>query len=234
MIDVSSITGPWPAFIAGMVTSLHCAGMCGPLACYIAPKPGSPSSFTTVASLYQVGRLISYTLIGALAGALGMVALGWVELYQQSLSRFLPWLLVLFFLLVALRVDKYFPKPAFLAPVLMRLQQRAQALPRPLSGLVIGILTPLLPCGPLYAVFGLALMTQSPVRGAEFLLLFGLGTLPLLWAVQAAFSRWQGAISPVAISRIQRGLALVVAVILGLRLYFFETGQHGLFCGTGL
>ena len=76
-------------------------------------------------------------------------------------------------------------------------------------------------------------MTQSPLRGAEFLLLFGLGTLPLLWVVQSAFSRWQGLISPVAISRIQRGLALAVAIILGLRLYFFETGQGGLFCGSG-
>jgi sulfite exporter TauE/SafE len=232
MIDTSMITGPWPAFLAGMVTSLHCAGMCGPLACYLAPRPGSDTSFTSVASLYQAGRLLSYTVIGALAGGLGMLALGWVDIYQHSLSRFLPWLLVLFFLLVALRADRYFPKPAFLTPVLGKIRQRAQALPRPAAGLATGLLTPLLPCGPLYAVFALALMTQSPARGAEFLLLFGLGTLPLLWMVQAAFSKWQGAISPVAISRIQRGLALMVAIILGLRLYFFETGQHGLFCGN--
>lgn len=231
MIDPGTITGPWPAFLAGVVTSLHCAGMCGPLACYIAPRPGSPSSFTTVASLYQIGRLLSYTLIGALAGGLGMITLGWVDLYQHSLSRFLPWVLVLFFLLVAFRLDRLFPKPAFLVPWIGRAQRKVQSLPRPLSGLLIGLLTPLLPCGPLYAVFGLALMTQSPVRGAEFLLLFGLGTLPLLWVVQAAFSRWQGAISPLAISRLQRGLALAVALVLGFRLYFFETGQGGLFCG---
>ena len=234
MIDVSAITGPWPAFLAGMVTSLHCAGMCGPLACYIAPRPGSGTSFTSVASLYHAGRLLSYTLCGALAGGLGLVALGWIEIYQHSLSRFLPWMLVLFFLMVAVRIDRFFPKPAFLAPVLAKLQRNVQGLPRPLAGLSIGVLTPFLPCGPLYAVFGLALMTQSPLRGAEFLLLFGLGTLPLLWVVQSAFSRWQGLISPVAISRIQRGLALAVAVILGLRLYFFETGQGGLFCGSGM
>jgi sulfite exporter TauE/SafE len=234
MIDPSSITGPWPAFLAGMVTSLHCAGMCGPLACYLAPKPESGTSFSTVAGLYHAGRMISYAMCGAIAGGLGMVALGWIDIYQHSLSRFLPWVLVLFFLLVAFRVDTFFPKPAFLAPVLARAQGKLRTLPRPLAGLLIGILTPLLPCGPLYAVFGLALMTQSPVRGAEFLLLFGLGTLPLLWAVQAAFSRWQGAISPLAISRIQRALAFVVALILGLRLYLFETGQGGLFCGTGM
>lgn len=234
MIDLHAITGPWPAFLAGLVTSLHCAGMCGPLACYIAPKPGSSSSFTTVASLYQLGRLLSYTLIGALAGGLGMVALGWIEIYNHSLSRFLPWLLVLFFLLVAFRVDRYFPKPSFLAPLLGRAQRKVQQLPRPVAGALVGVLTPLLPCGPLYAVFGLALMTQSPLRGAEFLLLFGLGTLPLLWAVQAAFSRWQGLISPLAISRLQRGLALAIAIILGLRLFLFETGQGGLFCASGM
>ena len=232
MIDVSSIDGPLPAFAVGLVTSLHCAGMCGPLACYLAPQPGSKASFTTVTSLYQLGRLLSYTIIGALAGGLGMITLGWVSIYQHSLSRFLPWILVLFFVMVAFRVDKYFPKPDFLNPWLRRAQAKAQAMPRPLAGLLVGILTPLLPCGPLYAVFGLALMTQSPVRGAEFLLLFGLGTLPLLWFVQSAFSRWQGAISPVMISRIQRGLALIVAIILALRLYLFETGQGGLFCGS--
>lgn len=234
MIDVSTITGPWPAFLAGLVTSLHCAGMCGPLACYLSPGPGSGTSFSTVASLYHAGRMLSYTLCGALAGGLGMVTLGWIEIYQHSLSRFLPWVLVVFFLMVALRVDTFFPKPAFLAPLLARARRNVQALPRPLAGLSIGILTPLLPCGPLYAVFGLALMTQSPLHGAEFLLLFGLGTMPLLWIVQSAFSRWQGAISPVAISRIQRGLALVVALVLGMRLFFFETGQGGLFCGSGM
>ena len=234
MIDVSGITGAWPAFAAGMVTSLHCAGMCGPLACYLAPPPGSRDNFATVTALYQLGRLLSYTLAGALAGGLGMVALGWVNIYQNSLSRFLPWMLVAFFVLVALRADKLLLRPRFMGTVLIALRRRISGLPRPLAGLGMGILTPLLPCAPLYAVFGLALMTQSPSRGAEFLLLFGLGTLPLLWLVQAVFARWQRVVRPVTLSRIQRGLALAVAVVLAFRLYFFETGQGGLFCGTGM
>lgn len=232
MIDVGSITGPWPAFVAGLVTSLHCAGMCGPIACYLAPAAGSSQSFGTVAGLYHLGRLLSYTAVGAVAGGIGMVALGWVDIYQHSLSRFLPYLLVLFFLLVALRIDKWIPQPKGFGKVLAGARLRLQRMPRPVAGLGIGLLTPLLPCAPLYAIFGLALMTQSPVRGAEFLLLFGLGTLPLLYGVQAAYSRWQGAVSPLTISRLQRSVALVAAVILGLRLYFFETGQGGLFCGS--
>lgn len=214
-----------------MVTSLHCIGMCGPIACYLAPKPGSSASFSTIASLYQSGRILSYTAVGAIAGGLGMLTLGWVQIYQHSLSRFLPWLLVLFFLLVAVRADKWFPKPTFLALPLRKLQQRANRLPAPAAALSVGVLTPLLPCGPLYAIFALALMTQSPLQGAEFLLMFGLGTLPLLWLVQAAYHRWQTRISPVTVSRLQRGIALVAALVLGIRLYLYEIGEHGLFCG---
>jgi hypothetical protein len=228
---VQGIDGALPAFLAGLLTSLHCAGMCGPLACYLAPAPGSKSPFATIAAVYQCARLFSYTLIGALAGGLGMLALGWVSLFQESLSRFLPWFIVLFFFMVALRLDKWLPKPAIASGWLLRLSNRCRSLPRPISAMAMGLLTPLLPCAPLYAVFGLALMTQSPLRGAEFLLLFGMGTLPLLWLVQAAFNRWQGRFSPAAIARLQRVLALIVAIILGLRLYLYEIGENGLFCG---
>lgn len=230
-VDTSGITGPWPAFLAGMVTSLHCAGMCGPLACFLAPKPGSAVSFAAIASVYHTSRIASYTLVGALAGGLGMLALGWVSIYQESLARFLPWALVLFFLAVAFRVDKWLPTRNPLNRLFLKLRGRAQRSSPLAAGAAIGLLTPLLPCGPLYAVFMLALMTQSPLRGAEFLLTFALGTLPLLYLVQAGFSRWQGMLKPSTILWFQRGLALLTAIVLGIRLYFFEIGEGGLFCG---
>lgn len=231
MPDIGAISGPWTAFLTGLVVSLHCAGMCGPLAIYLVPRPNEPYSFTTVTAIYHCTRLLAYTLVGAIAGGLGMITLGWVQIYQHSLVRFFPWALVLFFLVIAFRLDRFIPKPRFIQPLLTRAQKMAIKLPRPAAGALVGSLTPLLPCAPLYAVFGLALMTQSPLRGAEFLLAFGLGTLPLLWLVQSGFSRWQGRISPVTITRIQRGIAFLAAFIIGLRLYFYETGQHGLFCG---
>lgn len=231
MIHGISIDGALPAFIAGLVTSLHCAGMCGPLACTLAPAPGAKHPFATIAAIYQCGRLLSYTAVGAIAGGTGLLALGWVNLFQHSLSRFLPWILVAFFLMMALRIDQWLPKPAFAAGLLHRSILRIRGLPRPLSAGAMGLLTPLLPCAPLYGVFGLALMTQSPVRGAEFLLAFGLGTLPLLWITQAAFNRWQHRFAPATVSRAQRALALIVALVLAWRLYAFETGEAGLFCG---
>lgn len=232
MIEVTQITGPGAAFLAGMVTSLHCAGMCGPLACYLAPKPGSQVPFAAVAATYQGCRILSYTFIGALAGGIGMVALGWVEIYQHSLARFLPWALVLFFMAVAFRMDKWLQPAGPLQRLFARLRLRTQKASPIAAGAGIGLLTPLLPCGPLYAVFGMALMTQSPVRGAEFLLTFALGTLPLLYLVQAGFNRWQGILTPKRILLLQRSVALATALVLGIRLYFFETGQAGgLFCG---
>jgi len=231
MFAIESIENITTAFVAGLVTSIHCAGMCGPLACMIVPGPAQHGGFQLTAAAYQTSRILSYTLIGALAGALGMTSLGWVEIYGASVARFLPWTLVLFFLGVALRADRWIPKSRALGSLFHRGAARARRLPRPVAGALIGWLTPLLPCAPLYMVFWLALMTQSPIRGAEFLLAFGLGTLPLLWFVQHQYVFWQTRVSPLTIQRIQRTVALAAAIIIGLRLYFRETGEGGLFCG---
>ena len=83
----------------------------------------------------------------------------------------------------------------------------------------MGLLTPFLPCGPLYAAFGVALLAGSAAKGAEFTLAFGLGTVPLLWLAHHQFHRIRQKLSPLAMARLRRGLALVTAVILGCRLY---------------
>ena len=54
---------------------------------------------------------------------------------------------------------------------------------------IIGLTTPLLPCGPLYAVIAIALASGSAVRGAEIMLAFGFGPIPAIWAVQVG-SAW--------------------------------------------
>lgn len=87
------------------------------------------------------------------------------------------------------------------------------------ASMTMGFLTPLLPCGPLYLLFGVALLSGSSIRGAEFALGFGIGTVPLLWLAQSQIRHLQKRLSPVVLVRIQRGLALVTAVILAFRLY---------------
>lgn len=229
--SLSAIDGAFTAFVAGLVTSLHCAVMCGPIALLLAPRKGDTSTFLTVTSLYHGTRLLAITLGGALAGGLGLVALSWVDVYERSWAHYLPWLLVVFFILLALRLDRLFPKQSGFGGLWSKVTRRLFQLPRPVAGVVAGAATPFLPCGPLYLVFGLALVSQSPTRGAEFLLAFGLGTLPLLWLAQHRFSVWQTRIAPLTIDRIQRVGAFVAAVVIAVRLAFFSSHAEGLFCG---
>ncbi len=204
------------AFLAGLVTSVHCVGMCGPLSCSWAVRapPGSAVFFRDT-GLYHAGRLLAYGLVGALAGAVGVLPLGF---FQKGAGLVLPWLMVLAFALVGLGLDQRLPKPGFLARPLRRLQAAAFRLKSgPRSGL-LGLATPLLPCGPLYLIFGLALANGSAFKGAGFTVAFGLGTLPLLWLAQTGLHRLGGVLSPAALSRLQRGLALGTAVLLAWRL----------------
>ena len=83
---------------------------------------------------------------------------------------------------------------------------------------LLGIATPLLPCGPLYFLVALALLAGSAVRGAEMMLAFGLGTVPLLWLAQAQFHWVRRRLSPLWLNRTRVALALVAAVTIGWRL----------------
>jgi uncharacterized protein len=83
---------------------------------------------------------------------------------------------------------------------------------------VMGGLTPLLPCGPLYFLIALSAMTGSALRGAEFMLAFGVGTVPLLWLAQSQFGWIRRHLSPGALARFQTGLAVVAALVISWRL----------------
>lgn len=233
MIDsVSAIDGAGTAFVAGLVSSLHCTAMCGPVALLLAPKPSEPVSFISLTATYQISRILAFTLGGLIAGGLGLVALNWTSIYQSSLAHYLPWLLVVFFLLLAFRFDRLGLGSKLVGGLWGKLTRRFFSLPRPVAATAAGLLTPFLPCGPLYLVLSLALVSQSPLRGAEFLLAYGLGTLPLLWFAQHQFHLWQQHISPKRIDQIQRSLALIAAVVISVRLIFFDTTSTGLFCGN--
>lgn len=204
------------ALLIGLATSLHCAGMCGPIACGLGTLAKSEGERLAAASLYHGSRLVSYGIIGAVCGSLG----------QQPLKRFfdspavlLPWVMVLALLLMASGLDQRIPRPAFLNRLTARLRFKANRFSAHGAATAMGLLTPFLPCGPLYAVFGLALLAGSAAKGAEFTLAFGLGTVPLLWLAQHQFHRIRLGLTPLIMKRVQRGLALVTALMLMWRLH---------------
>ena len=204
------------ALVAGLATSLHCAGMCGPLACGVGMLAKSESERMAAASAYHAGRLSAYTTIGALCGALGKEPLGW---FFHSPAVLLPWALVIALLLLATGLEKKIPRPAFLMRFIAWLRFKTQKLPVIAGAGLTGLFTPFLPCGPLYAVFLALLASGSAARGAEVALAFGLGTVPLLWVAQHQFQRLRKKLTPTGMARIQRGLALVTALVLAWRLH---------------
>lgn len=204
------------ALVAGLATSLHCAGMCGPIACGLGTLAKSEGERLTAASLYHGSRLLSYSLIGGICGALGQQPLKW---FFNSPVVLLPWVMVAVLLIMAFGLDKKIPRPAILNRITARARFRACRLSACGGASAMGLLTPFLPCGPLYLVFGTALLAGSAAKGAEFTLAFGLGTVPLLWLAQHQFHRLRAKMTPLAMGRLRRGLAFVTALVLAVRLH---------------
>jgi uncharacterized protein len=230
-MELAAVNSPGPAFVAGLVTSLHCAGMCGPLACMLMPGVGGvpsprigsradgtpPTSVdpSTISTVYHVSRLASYAALGGIAGGIGRTPLTWVS---QSALRWLPWVLVLFFVALAFRWDRYLPKIAALGRLTWKLNGWMRGRSRVEAAAALGLATPLLPCGPLYFVVALAMMSGSALHGIEVMLAFGLGTVPLLWLAQSQFQWVRQKLSPLWLNRTRAALALTTAVVIGWRL----------------
>jgi uncharacterized protein len=214
-MNLPPINSPTAALLAGLVTSLHCAGMCGPLACVLMPARGDRADANTVSTVYHLTRLTSYTLLGALVGGLGRLPL---SLLSQPVLRWLPWLMVLFFVGLAFQWERFLPRLAGLGRWWPRLHAWLRGRSRVETAAALGFATPLVPCGPLYFVVAAALLAGSALHGAEFMLAFGVGTVPLLWLAQSRFHWVQAKLSPVWLGRVRMTLALAAALAIGWRL----------------
>ncbi len=193
-MDISAATTPLAAFGAGLAVSLHCSAMCGPLACAVRVKPAG----------YHTGRFVSYTLVGALCGAVGESA---SAVFGSAPLKLAPWLLAAILFMLAFGLEKRVPVPRALSGWLLRARLNR----------TLGWLTPLIPCGPLWLIFGVAVASGSWLGGAAIAGSFALGTVPLYWLLQAQFFKAQQRLSPRTLLGLQRGLALISAILLAWR-----------------
>lgn len=219
----------WGALIAGLVTSVHCVGMCGLLTCGLGIA-GGPNQVSQIAG-YHSGRLASYFLVGLMAGAIGWLPVSKIT----GGGNVLPWFLILFLVFIGLGMERYLPAVPGVSRLVYPLRRRFARLSGTRKGVTVGLLTPLLPCGPLWAMIGLGLLSGSPVKGAELMLVFGLGTVPLLWLMQSGAAWWQRKLSPATIRYAQRGVALTAAMALAWRFRGglpFIDGPAGCGCGV--
>jgi sulfite exporter TauE/SafE len=138
---------------------------------------------------------------------------------------------------MALGVKPRLPRPWFVQKLYARWRLLAGHRPLWQRGAAIGLMTPLLPCGPLYLMFGACLLTGSAVKGLEFALAFALGTIPLLWLAHGSWRLISLKFGPQTLARVQRGLALTAAAVLVWRLRgslgFGPEELTGCGCGLG-
>lgn len=162
-------------FIVGVLTSLHCIGMCGGIMLSQCISADNKSKFDTIkpAILYNAGRVISYTILGGIVGALGAVLS-----LSISVKAALQILAGIFMVIMGLNMSGF----SFFRRFNVRLHWSACLVKnKPKAPLLIGMLNGFMPCGPLQTMQLYALGTGSFFKGALSMLLFSLGTVPLMF-----------------------------------------------------
>lgn len=169
--------------VFGFLGSVHCIGMCGPLALSLPGAHRRRWRYVVERLLYNVGRAITYTTLGGAIGALGaLVSLSGVQQWLSIgiglvmiLGALVPW--------VSRRVSKLEQVPArFLGKVMTPIQSMYR---RGGFGamLVVGLLNGLLPCGFVYAALATSVTAGSVYTSMLFMAAFGLGTIPAMFTV---------------------------------------------------
>jgi sulfite exporter TauE/SafE len=211
-------------FLIGLLGGVHCAGMCGGIVSALSlqtpgkPGPGGPP--WTLHLAYNLGRIASYAMAGAVMGALGSLGL--------LLDRLLPVQMILYvaanLMMVALGLylTGMTQTLAFTERGGQWLWRRVQPVTKrflPVRGaaqaLPLGMLWGWLPCGLVYGVLTMTLLSGSAARGAAIMLAFGLGTLPNLMLAGLLLVRFRKLVQGRAL-RLGAGLVVLAFGLWGL------------------
>lgn len=167
-------------FVIGLLGSLHCVGMCGPIALALPIVGNSKIQLITSRLLYNLGRILTYAFFGLIFGLIG----DRIQLFglQQIVSIILGSLIILRLIIP----QKYsFIKITIIQKAVGRLKQefsKTFGKNSMKSLFIIGLLNGFLPCGFVYVGLAGAIATGDALQGAGFMALFGLGTLPVMFA----------------------------------------------------
>ncbi|MBQ8961113.1 MAG: sulfite exporter TauE/SafE family protein [Ruminococcus sp.] len=169
-------------FLIGAVTSVHCIAMCGGISLSQSiPDPKGKHSIVRP-FLYNFGRVVSYTAIGAVLGTIGYFVGGSGLSLPLTLQGIIKIIVGVMLLIMGLRLVGAFSwLQRFSVPLpkkIVRIFGRASAKEK--APFIVGLLNGIMPCGPLQAMWLIALASGSPIKGGLSMLLFSLGTLPLM------------------------------------------------------
>jgi len=213
-------SGYLSAFLVGLLGGVHCVGMCGGIVAALSlglPEQTGRKSWPLLLG-YNVGRLSSYTLAGALMGGVGLLTVQLSDLHQVQL------VLQLLAALMMIALGLYLAGWWFGLSRLERLGGKVWSLLEPLGRGLLPVKTPLralllgslwgwLPCGLVYSVLIWALAAGDPQTGALLLLSFGLGTLPNLLAMGLFANRLRRWVQLPWVRRLAGGLVLAFGLL---------------------
>jgi len=184
------------AFVVGMAGSVHCLAMCGGISGALGMRSrrvAGPSAAAMHAVTYQIGRLSSYTLAGAIVGASGATLQAMFDLDRIALAARIMAGLVL--ICMALGVLFNWRPLSRLERLGGRLWSRMAPLARKLpadgfaGSLLLGMLWGWLPCGFIYSMLIFAALTGGTLQAAVMMLCFGLGTAPAVFGASLLSAR---------------------------------------------
>lgn len=196
-------------FVVGLITSLHCIAMCGGInlsqcvAYKFEENEQNKWGKLKPSLLYNLGRVVSYTIIGGVVGALGSVLS-----FTGAAKGIVAILSGVFMVVMGLNMLNIFPWLRKFNPRLPKFLGKIASSNKNNSPFYVGLLNGLMPCGPLQAMQLYALGTGSFFVGAFSMLLFSLGTVPLMFGF--------GAISSFLSSKFTQKMMKVSAVLVML------------------
>jgi uncharacterized protein len=234
-------TGFIAVFLIGLLGGVHCVGMCGGIVSALSIQAGVQAARPSRSALpmhlaYNLGRISSYTIAGALVGALGSVGLLLNNVLPVQITLYVAsnlMLIALGFYFLGVTQSLAFTERhgqrlwRCIHPYTKRLlpaRSVAQAYP-------LGFLWGWLPCGMVYGVLSTALLSGSATRGATTMLAFGLGTLPNLMLAGILLKRLRD-ITKAQYVRVGSGLIVIAFGVWGLLNTFSLGGNlwNGILC----
>ncbi|HEX5001323.1 MAG TPA: sulfite exporter TauE/SafE family protein [Bacteroidia bacterium] len=204
------------ALVIGFLGSFHCVAMCGPIA--LALSGGTEDKLAYIAGrvIYNAGRITTYAVLGLTAGSIGHTFL--LAGFQKSISIITGILMIAGVFFVYWNGSRFnIGSPAvklnfFIKSIFKNVIHKRTRISLYIAGMANGIL----PCGFVYIALAGAAITQQPLNGVAYMVLFGLGTFPAMMAV-SMFGKVAGIKARDALTRATPVLMIVLGLVLIFR-----------------
>lgn len=207
-------------FLVGIVGSLHCAGMCGPLVLALPLTRSERMSIAWQSFIYNSGRVVVYGILGLLLGVIG-----WgiqISGFQKILSIAIGVIMIITALkawLPSFNISRYSIGQKFSA-YSNQVIKKLFTINNNFSALRIGMINGLLPCGLVYVALASSVTLASPLKSMSYMLLFGIGTMPMMLAIMIGGRMFKG------VARKLKFLLPIFTVLLGIYLIMRGLSLH--------